>query len=109
MLKTSSRHELSAQIEPSVPYLRLIVEPVPVVAVRTEQMHDLVAPGGEQLGDQPPVAAPPDRLRAHEAGLRLGEGRRERVLPLRAAHARRVAPESTLADASETPLPPPAA
>ena len=67
-------------------------------------MQDLVAPRGEQLGDQLAVAPAPVGLGAHEAGDRLLERRGESLLPLGTADARGVAAERGGPDASETLL-----
>ena len=56
-------------------------------------MDDFVASGLEQLRDEPPVAALPRCLGAHEDRIGLGERIRERRLPLRAPHAGRIARE----------------
>src|SRR4030095_13652402 len=57
-----------------------------------------------QLCDQPPVAAPPHRLRAEEARSRFLQRRGERLLPLGRAHSGGVTPEGRRSDAAETLL-----
>src|SRR5919201_977832 len=84
-VEPSLGNQRATDVEPAVSHLRLIVEPVSIPAPRAEQVDDLAAAGGEELGDQPPVAAPPDRLRAHEAGSGLGKLSLEGGLPLAAA------------------------
>src|SRR5438105_14822639 len=64
-------------------------------------MDDFVAPCDEKLGDQAPVAAPPDRLGAHEARRRASERLGERLLPCGSPHPRGVAPEGSHAQAGE--------
>src|SRR5690348_591707 len=68
-------------------------------------MDDLVAAGGEQLGDQAPVTAPPERLGAHEARVGVGERGCERLLPFPRRHPRRVAAEGGDPDTAEALLP----
>src|SRR5690348_17002094 len=78
-----------------------------------QQVDDLVSADVKQLGDQPSVATPPERLGAEEARDRPGDGGRERLLPFRGSHPRGVAAERRDADAAEQLLPglaaPPAA
>src|SRR5205807_7458624 len=69
-----------------------------------EQMDDRVAPCGEELGDQAPVAPPPKCLGAHEAQGGLGERAGERRLPLRLSHAGGIASERRRPDAGEALL-----
>jgi Major Facilitator Superfamily len=68
---------------------------------RADQVDDLVAARRKQLRDQAPVAASPERLRAHEAGARLGQSRRERLLPGVRSHPGRVAAKRANPDAAE--------
>src|SRR5919201_6043200 len=67
-------------------------------------MRDGFATREEELGDQAPVAARPERLGAHEAGHRVGERFLEGALPLLRAHPRGVAPEGRDANAAEALL-----
>src|SRR2546421_9740301 len=69
-----------------------------------EQVDDRVAPCGEELGDQAPVAPLPRCLGAHEARRGLGERTGERLLPLRLSHAGGVAAERRRPDAGEALL-----
>src|SRR6266700_8030251 len=96
-----SSHENVADIELALPDVRLVVEAVRPALVRADQVHDLVAAGRQELGDQAPVAAPPGCLGAHEAGSRLREGLAEGLLPRGRAHPRSVAPEGGHAQARE--------
>src|SRR5919201_859269 len=64
-------------------------------------MDHRVAARDQELGDQPPVAARPERLGAHEARRRLGQRFLERLLPGLGAHPRRVAAERTDPEAAE--------
>src|SRR5919201_436780 len=98
------RNELVTEVEPAVADLTLIVEAVSSPFARPEQVDDLVAASRQELRDQPPVAPPPERFGAHEAGRRRGERLGEGGLPLRPAHPRRVAPECRDADAGEALL-----
>ena len=66
-----------------------------------EQVHHAVSANVEELGDQAPVAAPPECLRTHEAGRRLRERRTERRLPPFAAHASGIATERRHAQTAE--------
>ncbi len=66
-----------------------------------DQVLDLVASSAQQLGDQPAVATPPERLGAHEARRRAGERVGERPLPGLRPHPRRVAAECGHTDAGE--------
>jgi hypothetical protein len=68
---------------------------------RSEKVHDPLASGMQELGDQAPMAAPPERLRTHEAGRRLHERRTECHLPPLAAHAGGVATERRHAQTAE--------
>src|SRR5437868_1707543 len=52
-------HKRPAEEEPAVPDLGLVIEAVTFVPVRSEQVDDRLAAGGQELGDQAPVAAPP--------------------------------------------------
>jgi uncharacterized cupredoxin-like copper-binding protein len=72
--------------------------------VGPDQVHDLVPAGGEQFGDQAPMATPPECLGAHEARRRLGQRAGERLLPLGPPHAGGVAPKGGRADAGEALL-----
>ena len=62
-------------------------------------VHHLVATRDEKVGDQAAMAAPPERLGAHEAGGRVVQGGSERLLPLVRRHSRGVAPETRGSDA----------
>jgi hypothetical protein len=64
-------------------------------------MDDSVAACNEQLGDQPPVAAPPERLGAHEAGRRICKRLGEGALPGLGSHPGRVAAEGGDSEAAE--------
>ena len=64
----------------------------------------MLAAGHEQLRDQPPVAAPPERLGAHEARGGLCERIPQRRLPPIRPHSRRVAAERTDPEAGESLL-----
>src|SRR3954452_9438360 len=57
-------------------------------------MGNLVSSCRQELGDQPPVTAPPRRLCAHETWRRLGQSRLEGALPGIGSHPRCVAAES---------------
>src|SRR5689334_4688838 len=96
-----SGDELPTQVEAAVADLALIVEAMGLRGAGPEEVEDVVAAGDQELGDQTAVAAPPERLGAHEARRRLGERGRERLLPFRAAHPRRVAAERGHAKAAE--------
>src|SRR5919201_4259346 len=100
-VEPSLGNQRAADVEPAVSHLRLIVKPVSIAAPRAEQVDDLPAAGGQELRDQAPVAAPPDRLGAHEAWRRLGELGGEGALPRLASHPRGVAAESPDADTGE--------
>jgi hypothetical protein len=67
-------------------------------------VDDLVPDREKELRDQPPVAARPKRLGAHEARNRLREFGDERLLPCVCAHPGRVAAESADAEAREVLL-----
>ena len=75
-----------------------------LAAAGAEQVDDLVPAGRQQLGDQAPVAPPPDGLGAHEAGRRPGELGGEGGLPRFRPHPRGVAAEGGDADAAEVLL-----
>src|SRR5690242_15883107 len=94
-----SGHEMPAKEQFSVAIVGLVGRFVRELLARADEVDDLVAPRGEELGDQAAVAAPPERLRAHEARRWLGERGGERLLPLRPAHPRGVAPKRRGADA----------
>src|SRR5438067_2132109 len=100
-LTTESRHLRTAKVEATVANLRLVPEPMRLSPRGAEQVQNRVAVGDEELGDQPPVAPPPNGLRAHEAGDGLRDLLVERRLPLGVAHPCRVAAESTDAKATE--------
>src|SRR5438552_2835727 len=56
-------------------------------------MHDMLTAGMQKLCDQTPVATPPERLRAHQAGPRLRQRCPERLLPTFRTHASGIAAE----------------
>src|SRR2546421_12810908 len=62
-----SRHEMPAKEQFSVAVVGIVGGFVRAPLARPDEMDDLVAARGEELGDQAAVAAPPERLRAHEA------------------------------------------
>jgi len=66
-----------------------------------DQVDDLMASCGQEVGDQAPMAATPVGLGTHEARPRLVERDGERFLPGGQGHAGRVAPESRDPDAVE--------
>lgn len=66
-----------------------------------DEMDDAVALGGQELGDEPPVAPLPGRLGAHEAGRPLGKRVGEGLLPLSRPHAGGVAPKRGHPEAAE--------
>src|SRR4249919_1372635 len=90
---------LVAQVQDSVANLGCRMGIVPFPHARSDEMHDLVSAGDEQLRDQPPMAALPGGLRAHHARRRLRERLVQGRLPGGRAHARCVARE--LAEARE--------
>jgi hypothetical protein len=69
-----------------------------------EQVYDVLAAGVQKLRDQPPVATPPERLRAHQARPRLRKRGRERALPIFRAHTSGVAAERCDTKAPEAVL-----
>src|ERR687897_3805207 len=96
-------NQLTAEVEAAVADLGVVREPVPLDAAGEQVQH--VAPARrEELGDQLPVAAPPNRLGTEETGRRLLERGGQRALPLLRSHARRVAAERGRADAAESLL-----
>lgn len=72
--------------------------------VRAEEVKGGMASGREQLGDEPPVAALPERLGAHEARGGLRERAGQSLLPGLRGHARRVAAEGRDGEAGEALL-----
>src|SRR5580765_5856057 len=85
------RDEGATEIQPPLARLRFGQGPVLLLLAGSEKVHDPLAPGVQKLSDQAPVAAPPERLRAHQAGGRLRERRCQCLLPARSAHAGGVA------------------
>jgi hypothetical protein len=69
-----------------------------------EQMHDMLPAGMQELCDQAPVATPPQGLRAHEAGSRLGQRRGQRRLPPLSAHPGGIAAERSDSKTAEAIL-----
>src|SRR5438105_5897386 len=67
-------------------------------------MNDGLSAGGQQLRDQPAMAAPPDGLGAHEARRGLRKGGCERRLPLGRPHTGGVAAEGGDPQAAEPAL-----
>src|SRR5262245_1408043 len=102
---SDSGHSRPAQEEGSVADFSFIVEPMGLSLSWAEEVDDLVSAGCQELRDQPPVAAGPERLGAQEAGrCRVGESRRERGLPGVGSHTCGVASKRCDADAGELVL-----
>jgi hypothetical protein len=76
-------HRFTTKVQATVPRLRDVPGPMRLGAVPREQMDDGVSACGEQLSDQPAVAALPRRLGAEEAGRGHVEHPGKRLLPLR--------------------------
>jgi hypothetical protein len=98
------RDKRAAEIETPVPRLRFCHRPVLLLLARAEQVHDTLAAGVYKLCDQTTVATPPKRLRAHQAGPRLRQRCRKRLLPTLRAHASGVAAERCDTKTPETVL-----
>src|SRR5690349_19694427 len=99
-----SGDEGAAEVQPAFPDLALLEQFVRLPLAGPDQVHDLLAAREEQLRDQPPMAAMPVGLGAHQARNRLGERLAERSLPVRRPHACGVAAEGRDADAREALL-----
>src|SRR6266508_2179091 len=102
--EASSGHELATEKQLALAELGLIVEPVGLAPAGTQEMDHGVAAGDEELRDQPPVAAPPKCLGAHEAGRGLGKLLGESFLPLLRPHPCGVTAEGADPDAGEALL-----
>src|SRR5919197_748501 len=89
----------AAEVELPVTVLGFVPWAVRLSLARPDEVDHLVPARGEQLRDQAPVAARPERLGAHEAGSRLGKSVPERALPGVRAHARGVAAKRSDPDA----------
>lgn len=98
------RDERSTEVE--APGLRLCFSQGLVLLLPTgaEEVHDMLAAGVEKLCDQTPVATPPKRLRAHQAGPRLRQRRGERVLPIFRTHTSGIAAERCHTKAAKSVL-----
>jgi hypothetical protein len=94
-------YEGAAEIQPAVARLGFEQRLVLLSLTGPEEVDNAVPAGVQKLRDQAPVATPPECLRAHEAGRRLGERRSERRLPAFAAHAGGIAAEGGHAEAAE--------
>jgi hypothetical protein len=81
------RDEGAAEIQTTAARLGFEQRLVLLALAGSEEMHDLLSASLQELGNQAPVAPPPERLRAHEAGGRLRKHLSERRLPSRSAHA----------------------
>jgi len=99
-----SRDALAAEKEASVTCCRDLPGCVRLRAREGEEVGDLVTARVEELGDQAPVTAGPERLGAEERGRRLLQRRREGALPFGCRHPRRVAPEGGDPDTAEALL-----
>lgn len=93
--------EGAAKIEVAVARLGFGQGLVLLSFARSEEVHDVVPAGVEEFGDQASVAAPPEGLRAQEAGGWFRDRCGERRLPSLGAHAGGVAPERGDTDAAE--------
>src|SRR5436305_1563300 len=93
--------EGAAEVKPAVARLGFVPRAVPLLPPRPEQMDHRLAARCQQLGDQAPMATPPDGLCAHEARNRCRERPCERLLPVRGRHPRCVASKRRDADAGE--------
>jgi hypothetical protein len=87
------RYESSAEVQAALARLGFEQRFVLLLLAGSEKVDDALASGVQELGDQAPVAAPPECLRTHEARRRLRERRTERRLPPFAAHASGIATE----------------
>src|SRR5919206_2575834 len=96
-----SGHEMPAKEQFSLAVVGVVRGLVRPSLARPDEVDDLLAARNEELRDQAPVAAPPERLGAHEARRGLRERGGERLLPLRPPHPCGVAPERRSADAGE--------
>ena len=96
--------EGAAEIQSAFPRLGFEQGLVLLLLAGTEEMHDVLSAGMQELGDQPPVAAPPQRLRAHEAGSWLRQRRGQRGLPHLGAHAGGIAAKGRDAQTTEAVL-----
>jgi hypothetical protein len=93
--------ECAAEIQAAVPRLGLEQRPVVLLFAGAEEMHHLVSARVQEFGDQAPVATPPKRLRAHEAGIRFYQRCGEGGLPALRAHPGGVAAKGGDAQAIE--------
>jgi hypothetical protein len=93
-----------AEIEPIVANLGLGKGPLLDAHTWSEQVDDLDLSCREQIGDQSSVAAPRERLGAHEAWILSAERVREGLLPFARGHPRRIASERGNAEARESVL-----
>ena len=96
--------ERPAEVEPTVADLRLGKGPLLDARARSEQVDDVDLPCREQIGDQPSVAAPGERLGAHEAWALSAQGVREGPLPFARGHPRGIASERGDTEAPESVL-----
>lgn len=98
------RYKGAAEIEPVVPRLSFGQGLVLLPLARSEEVHDMLPSGMQNLRDQASMAAPPKGLRAHEAGSRFRHRCGERCLPPVGAHAGGIAAEGSDAKATEVTL-----
>src|SRR5262245_27935548 len=96
-----STDERVADVQLAFPNLAVVEQAMRLALARPDQVDDLVAPGDEELGDQPSMAALPGGLGAHQARRGFAEGVVECRLPHARAHPRRVAAEGGYADAGK--------
>jgi hypothetical protein len=94
-------YESPAEIQPAIARLSFEQRLVLVSLTGSEEVDNAVPACMQKLGDQAPVAAPPEGLRTHEAGRRLRERRRKGRLPAFAAHASGVTAKGGYAEAAE--------
>ena len=95
------RYEGAAEIQAALEGLGFEQRLVLLLFSGSEEVHDAVPAGPEELGDQASVAAPPEGFRAHEARGRFRDRGSERRLPSLRAHAGGIATERGDADAAE--------
>src|SRR5579859_1120860 len=85
--------EVPADVQAPIADLAVESELVVLRLPGADEVEDLVTARDEQVCDQAAMAAPPERLGAHEARRRLGERPLQGLLPRRRRHPGGVAPE----------------